>query len=109
FSGHMNRATAETAQDTALAEGLAPLQSWIKQLVDDVIITEFKAPDLEFTWRDDRESDPQQAASIAQIYVTHGIKTINEVRADIGLDPVPGGDVAMVLTGTGPVPLTKMV
>jgi hypothetical protein len=107
FVDHMNRATAATAQDTALAEGLAPIQSWVKQLVDAIIISEFAAPDLEFQWRDDRESDPAKTASVAQIYVTNGIKTINEARQDIGLDPVTGGDVPLIFTPSGPVPLTK--
>ncbi len=108
FIDHMNRATAETAQQAALAEGLAPIQSWVKQLVDYLLITEFEAPDLEFAWADDRESDPQKAASVAQTYVTNGIKTINETRAEIGLDPIAGGDVAMVFTGAGPVPVAKV-
>jgi hypothetical protein len=107
FLAQMNRATAETAQQTAISEGLAPIQNWVKQLVDYLLITEFDAPDLEFCWRDEREVDPQQAASVAQIYVAHGIKTVNEARSDLGLDPVMGGDVPLVFTGSGPVPLAK--
>jgi hypothetical protein len=103
----MNRATAETAQQTAISEGLAPIQNWVKQLVDHLLITEFDAPDLEFCWRDERNVDPQQAASVAQIYVTNGIKTVNEARSDLGLDPIAGGDVPLVFTGAGPVPLAK--
>src|SRR5258708_1842288 len=108
FLAQMNRATAETAQQAALSEGLAPIQNWVKQLIDHVLITEFAAPDLEFSWRDEREIDPQQAASVAQIYVTNGIKTVNEARSDLGLDPVAGGDAALVFIGAGPVPLAKV-
>ncbi len=107
FVDHMSRATAETAQATALSEGLAPVQQWVKQLVDHVIITEFAAPDLEFQWQDDRETDPAKTASVAQVYVTHGIKTVNEARQDIGLDAVEGGDVPLIFTGAGAVPLTQ--
>jgi len=108
FLAQMNRATAETAQQAALAEGLAPIQTWVKQLIDYVLITEFDAPDLEFCWRDEREVDAQKAASVAQIYVNNAIKTVNEARSDLGLDPVAGGDVALVFTGSGPVPLAKV-
>jgi hypothetical protein len=101
----MNRATAETAHDAAVGEGLAPVQNWVKQLIDYVIVTEFASPDLEFAWRDDREVDPETLANIARTYVTTGIKTINEARRDIGLDPVAYGDTPMVFTGSGPVPL----
>jgi HK97 family phage portal protein len=107
FVAQVNRATAETAQETALAEGLAPIQNWVKQLVDYVLVTEFDAGDLEFCWKDEREVDAAQAASVAQIYVANGIKTVNEARADIGLDPVAGGDEPLVFTGSGPVPLAR--
>src|SRR4029077_14905645 len=93
FTAQVNRATAETAQETALSEGLAPLQNWVKQLVDPVIATEFAAPDLEFAWDQDRAVDPSEVAKIATSYVAAGIKSVNEVRAELGLAPVPGGDL----------------
>src|SRR6266550_2458439 len=37
FTPQVNRATAQTAQDTALNEGLAPLMGWVKRLVDSEI------------------------------------------------------------------------
>jgi hypothetical protein len=101
FTSQVNRATAETVQETALAEGLAPLQSWVKQLVDPVIATEFQAPDLEFAWDQDRAVDPSEVAKIATSYVAAGIKSVNEVRAELGLAPVPGGDLPQSSAGTG--------
>ena len=105
FIAQINRATAETAQDTATAEGLLPLMNWVKQLADHVILTEFAAPDLEFAWADDKAADPQIAAAIATDYVKCGIKSVNEARGELGLAPVPGGDKPMILTPQGPVPL----
>jgi hypothetical protein len=85
FVAQMNRATAETAHDAAQAEGLAPLKGWVKALVDRVIATAFAAPDLEFAWADDQETDPKKLADIAAVYVGAGIKTVDEVRAELGL------------------------
>ncbi len=85
----MNRATASSVQEVAEEEGLAPLQKWLKQFIDGLIAREFKAPDLEFTWHVEEDTaDPSAAATIAQIYVTTGIKSIDEVRAELGLDPL---------------------
>jgi Phage portal protein len=103
FVKMMNRATAEEAQDAALAEGLAPIRQWVKRLVDDLIADEFAASDLEFTWQDDLPADPETAATIAADYVKAGIKSVNEVRAELGLHPIPGGDAPMVMTAQGPV------
>jgi hypothetical protein len=72
FTDHVNRATAETAQAAALAEGLAPIQNWVKQLVDYLLITEFDAADLEFAWRDEREIDAEKLAGIAQNALAKG-------------------------------------
>ena len=105
FVQQLNRATAETAQDAALAEGLLPLKTWVKQLCDRVIAREFAANDLEFAWSDDAPSDPAKVASVAVDYVKAGIKSVNEVRAELGLDPVPGGDFPAVETAHGAVPL----
>ncbi len=68
------------------------MKTWVKQLCDRVIAREFAAPDLEFVWGDDTPSDPAKVAAVAVDYVRAGIKSVNEVRAELGLDPVPGGD-----------------
>jgi hypothetical protein len=105
FVKMMSRASAETAQDQSQAEGLAPLQAWVKSLADDVIAREFGAGDLEFRWKDDRVGDPASIASVASDYVKNGIKSVNEVRGELGLDPVAGGELPMILTAQGPVGL----
>ena len=94
FVRMMNRATAEEAQDQALSEGLAPIRQWVKALVDGIIAAEFGAPDLEFAWADDLPADAATLASIAAQYVKAGIKSVNEVRRELGLTPVAGGDAA---------------
>ncbi len=95
-----NRATADNASDSAMAEGLAPIQNWVKSLIDRVLAEDFAAPDLEFVWNEDRTPTADQAMSINTGYVAAGLKTRNEIRADLGLGPLPGGDVPLVTTAT---------
>ena len=109
FIRQMNRATADNAHETGLQEGLAPLQNWVKALIDRVLAEDFAAPDLEFQWNEDRALSASEAMSIATGYVAAGLKTRNEVRADLGLAPLPGGDTALVTTGSGLVPLRAEV
>ncbi len=92
FIRQMNRATAETAQQSALEEGLAPLMAWLKGLVDRVIRQVLGWDDLEFAWEAGGTVDPQVQAQIDAAYVGAGIKSRNEVRQALGLDPVEGGD-----------------
>jgi hypothetical protein len=85
FTRQANRATAEAAQDAATAEGLQPLLVWLKGLIDRIITQVLGASDLEFAWSDRTAPDPQSQATIAAAYVGAGIKTRNEVRAELGL------------------------
>ncbi|HUC62874.1 MAG TPA: phage portal protein, partial [Alphaproteobacteria bacterium] len=102
FISQVNRATAESAQDSALAEGLAPLKSWVKHLIDRILARELAMPDLEFAWAEARELDPAAQAGIDQIYVSTGVKSVDEVRASLGLAPIGYGNAVM---GLQPYPL----
>ena len=105
FTRQVNRATAETAQEAALAEGLAPLMGWVKRLIDHVIQDRMGHPDLEFAWSDLHTIEPAEQAKLLDTYVRSGVYTVNEARGILGLDPVPGGDRAMVYGSAGAAPL----
>jgi len=105
FTPQVNRATAQSAQETALEEGLAPLTGWVKRLVDGVIQDRMGHADLQFVWSGARPTDPKDQASILDIYVKDGIYTLNEARDILGLPPTEGGDRPIFLTPTGPIPL----
>ena len=103
FIPQVNRATAQTAQDTALNEGLAPLMGWVKRLVDSVIQNRMGHRDLEFAWSDMRFTDPREQSAALTSYVKEGIYTVNEARSILALNPIEGGDEPMFLTAQGPV------
>jgi HK97 family phage portal protein len=109
FTPQVNRATAQTAQEAALEEGLAPLIGWVKRLVDGVIQNRMGHVDLEFAWSDVRPTDPKDQATILGSYVRDGIYAINEARDVLGLGPVEGGDEPMFMTAQGPVLLRDAV
>lgn len=84
----MNRATAETAQDQALQEGLLPLMNWIKGVIDALISKQFGYADLEFAWEEEDSTDHKTQAEVNQIYINTKVKTPDEVRIEIGLEPL---------------------
>lgn len=103
----MNRATAETAQQQADDEGLAPLLAWVKGALDRILRQCFAAPDLEFHWLAEEDEDGTAQAQVDQIYLQSGVKSINEVRAEQGLAPVAGGEAPLVQSGNALVPLAQ--
>jgi HK97 family phage portal protein len=107
FTRQVNRATAETAQSAALAEGLEPLKGWVKRLADHVIQDRMGFADFEFAWTDLRPVEPAEQARMLDIYVRRGIYTVNEARDILGFGPVAGGERPMVYGNAGPVPLER--
>lgn len=105
----MNRATAGTAQETAIQEGLAPLQIWLKNAVDRCIAEGFGYPDLELSWAEEEDVDPVQQMTVVTGYAKIGAKTINEIRALNGDDPIDGGDTALIYTAQGAITLDSVL
>lgn len=106
FVKEMNRATADTAKDTALAEGLTPIMNWVKRRIDAIIAIDFGAPDLEFVFLDDKEQDPKVQMEVLTGYSSKGVLSIDTVRTRLGEDPLGGAFAEpMVLTATGYVPI----
>ncbi len=103
----MNRATAQTGAEQAKEEGNEPLKEYVKEIVDDVLETEFMSPDLEFAWDDEIVVDEAKQVEIVKAKKDAGLISVNRARDLIGEEPSdePGADVLMVMTGTGMVPI----
>lgn len=82
----MNRATAETAREMAIEEGLSPVMQWVKNLVDYIVWKYFGYTDLHLTWKDERDPDPLQQAQVDEIYLRNDVLQPNEVRERLGME-----------------------
>jgi HK97 family phage portal protein len=109
FVRQRNRATAETARQSALEEGLSPLMGWVKRLADGIIQNRQGHKDLEFSWQEIHETDPQVQADVTDKYVRAGTYSINEQREILGKDKIQDGDEHLVYTAAGPVKLADIV
>jgi Phage portal protein len=109
FTQTVNRATAETQKELAEEEGLAPILAWVKALIDDILASEFDAPDFEFVWSASYETDPATQETILSGYTSTGILTINEARAALGRAPLmeASANRPMTLTNAGFVALPE--
>ena len=108
FTKQVNRATAETMQEAALTEGLAPLMGWVKRLADSVIQDRMGHPDLEFAWAVEQPMAAAEQAAMLQALVKEGIITRNEARRERGMDPLEEGNLLTVDGPQGPVPLAGL-
>jgi hypothetical protein len=108
FTMMMNRATAQTAVESATQEGLIPIQRWVKSLMDYILKATLGCGDLEFDWVANADLDP----AVQDVILTNDVKTsvitINEARDAKGLDrdPAPEADMLLTWTASGFVPLS---
>lgn len=107
FLQMMNRSTSESAHQEASATGLAPIQNWVKDMMDTILADDLDAVDYEFIWKGDDELDPVKRQQITSGYLKDGLITINEGRADAGREPYddPTFDQPMFMTSNGLAPL----
>lgn len=88
FIAQVNRATAEVSASTAMEEGLAPVMTWIKNTMDAVLVQQFDAADLEFDWVEEVNLDATTRANVHKTYIDAGVLTPDEVREELGRDPL---------------------
>jgi hypothetical protein len=84
FVKQVNRATAETAQEAALSEGLAPLMEWTVHFMNRLIAKGWLTADYVFAWADEAALKAKEQAEVDEIYVRNKIRRINEIREDHG-------------------------
>lgn len=110
FVHQTNRATASQSQETAEEEGLFQLMSyWKDDIMDTIIQEKFGYDDVEFTFLPRTEPDQKKQADIHQVQLHDGLRTINEVRSELGLEPVPDGDTHLIYTGAAVMRLDQII
>jgi len=96
----VNRATGETMYEQALQEGLAPLMTWIKSLLDYIIADWFGFPDIEMVWDDFRKVDPAEKEQRDVVLVNEGAISLDDIRTERGMEPL---GVPPFVRGIGPM------
>jgi hypothetical protein len=101
-SSHTDHAAAEAA-------GLANIMAYARRLMNRILAEDYGRPDLEFTWVEDREFDPDTKSQIEDRRLRNGSLTLDEVRDRNGDDPLPDGIGARprIYTGAGPVAIEE--
>lgn len=88
FVAQVNRSVAETNREQSLAEGRAPIEQWVKSLVDMALAKFFGWADLEFVWKEGELVDPIKRAERHKLYVDAKVLHPDEVRAELGRPPM---------------------
>ena len=89
FVKMMNRATAQTQQEAAKQQGMVPGMKWIKNLINSLTWVYLQRPNIEFSWQEEEETDPQAQAEVMKTYIDAKIQSPRQCAAILGLDYKP--------------------
>ena len=105
-----NRSNSKEQDKTFRTESIQYIQYLFEETLNDHFISPVLGiKNTIFKHQDSDTRDSQELMSIFTSAINHGIYTINEVRAKLGLSPIKGGDVAFVLSPSGAIPVEKLV
>ena len=88
FVSQVNRAVADTNREQSLSEGLAPIQQWVKGLIDRALLLVPQWANCEFSWLEGEIVDPLQRAAFFRSLVDSRILHPDEARAGLGREPL---------------------
>lgn len=90
----LNRATSATQSELVKRKSIRPFLKLLENAINKHIIPEFNFEGIEFQFIYDDPAEKKARLENWQMELSMGVKTINEVRNELGLEPVPGGDVS---------------
>lgn len=89
-----NRATSATQAELVKRRGIRPFLKVIENAINRGILPEFDFEGIEFTFIYDDPAEKKAKLDNWKLELDMGVKTINEVRNELGLEPIEGGDVS---------------
>lgn len=87
----LGQSSADSDKEAAAEGGISQLMQFVQRLMNHIIAEKFQRPDLEFSWDENREIDPQIAATIQDQKLRNGTLTLDEARDQDGKEALPDG------------------
>lgn len=89
----LNRATSATQAELVKRKGIRPFLKLFENYINMGIIPEFQYEGVEFQFIYDDPAEKLARLTNWQMELSMSVKTPNEVREEMGLEPIEGGDV----------------
>jgi HK97 family phage portal protein len=89
----VNRATSATQSELVKRKSIRPFLKLLEGFINNKILTEFDSEGVEFQFIYDDPAEKKLRLDNWKLEIDIGVKTVNEVRNELGLEPVEGGDL----------------
>lgn len=101
-----NRSVSKEADNTFRQENISPLQLVVEEEINNhLIMTLFGWDDILFRQNDSSRRDQLDMMKLYAEAERLGVYSINQVKGELGLPPIKGGDVSFVQTAAGAIPV----
>lgn len=101
-----NRSVSKEADNTFRQENISPLQLVVEEEINNhLIMTLFGWDDILFRQNDSSRRDQLDMMKLYAEAERLGVMSINQVKGELGLPPIDGGDVHFVQTAAGAIPV----
>ena len=90
----LNRATSATQAELVKRKGIRPFLKMLECYINNGIIPEFGFEGIEFQFIYDDPAEKKAKLDNWNLELNMGVKTINDVRNELGMEPIKGGDVS---------------
>lgn len=101
-----NRSTSKEADNTFRQENVAPLQLVVEEEINNHLIMRlFGTDEILFRQNDSSRRDLLEMMKLYAEAERMGIMSINQIKGELGLPKVDGGDVHFVQTAAGAIPV----
>ena len=94
----LNRSTSATQAELVKRKGIRPFLGKLEDYINEGIVKEFGFEGIEFQFIYDDPAEHRARLDNWEKELNMGVKTVNEVRKELGLEPIAGGDVGNNLT-----------
>lgn len=101
-----NRSTSKEADNTFRQENIAPLQLVVEEEINNhLILNLFDTDDILFRQNDSSRRDMLDMMKLYGEAERMGVMSINQIKGELGLPKIDGGDVHFVQTAAGAIPV----
>ena len=94
ITSELNRATSATQAELVKRKGIRPFLKLLEAFINKNVVDEFGVEGVEFQFIYDDPAEKKAKLDNWNMELSMGIKTVNEVRNELGLEPIAGGDVS---------------
>lgn len=88
----VNRSSASQQTELTRRKSIRPILKKIEYIINKQVMPELRAEKTQFKFIIDDPVEERKSAELSEIYLRNGLKTINELRIQMGLETVEWGD-----------------